>query len=145
MVAGPTRTEPSGLGHRSEAARKTILVVDDDPLVLELVRTMLFSEGYRVLVADTGAKALEIARERDSIIHLLLTDVIMPGLNGPQLVERVRALRQDLPVLYMTGGSVEGVVPEDSQFPLVRKPFDVSSLVGTVKKLMGAERQRDRR
>ena len=122
-------------------ASNTILVVDDDPMVLELVRAMLFSEGYGVLLADNGAKALQILQRPDTVIRLLLTDVMMPGMNGPELVRQLRALRQDLPVLYMTGGSIEGVIPEDSQFTLLRKPFDAFSLVRTVKKLMDAERQ----
>jgi CheY-like chemotaxis protein len=116
-------------------ASETILVVDDEPGVLELVKIILTRQGYRILEADSGAKALEICERRGVIIDLLLTDVMMPGMSGLALVRRLKSLHQDLPVVYMTGGTLENLVEGelDPQFPCVRKPFDPLSLAATIR------------
>jgi CheY-like chemotaxis protein len=121
---------------------ETILVVDDEPGVLELVKFILDRQGYRVLQADSGTKALEICERLDVSIDLLLTDVMMPGLNGLALVRRLKALHQDLPVVYMTGGTLENLVEgePDPQFPCVRKPFDPLSLAATIRNALDAVR-----
>jgi len=114
---------------------ETILVVDDEPGVLDLVRIILSRQGYRVLVADSGPKALDICREHDGAIDLLLTDVMMPGMSGVALARHLKSLCQDLPVLYMTGGTLESLVDGqlDPQSALLRKPFDPPSLVRTIR------------
>jgi|SRR5579864_4762283 two-component system response regulator HydG len=121
---------------------ETILVVDDEPGVLELVRIILDRHGYRILAVDSGAKALEICERRDVRIDLLLTDVMMPGMNGLALVRQLKALHQDLPVVYMTGGTLENLVEgePDPQFPCVRKPFDPLSLAATIRNALDAVR-----
>ena len=121
---------------------QTILVVDDEPGVLELVKLILGRQGYRILEADSGAKALEICERRDVIVDLLLTDVMMPGISGLTLVRRLKLLRQNLPVVYMTGGTLENLVEGelDPQFPCVRKPFDPVSLAATIRNALDAGR-----
>jgi two-component system cell cycle sensor histidine kinase/response regulator CckA len=126
-------TPPAGIS-------ETILVVDDEPGVLELINIILSRQGYRILAAESGPKALEIFGRHDRNIDLLLTDVMMPGMSGLALAQRVKALSQDLPVLYMTGGTLADLVDNefDPQSHLLRKPFDSQSLVRTVRTLLSA-------
>jgi two-component system, cell cycle sensor histidine kinase and response regulator CckA len=81
---------------------KTILLVEDDKSTLMVLRKMLQQEGYRVLSANGGEEGLTIATQQQHL-DLLVTDVIMPKLNGTDLVKRVRASRPDLPVLFISG------------------------------------------
>ena len=120
-------------------APKTILVVDDEPAVLELVRIILSRQGYEVLVAENGRKALETCGQHPGVIDLLLTDVMMPGMSGFALVRGVRSLNPNLPVLYMTGGTLAGLVDDelDPKSNLVRKPFSSETLVRAVSDLLG--------
>jgi len=123
---------------------ETILVVDDEPGVLELVKIILTRHGYRILEAESGPKALEICERRDVTVDLLLTDVMMPGMSGLELVRRLKSLHQGLPVVYMTGGTLEDLVEGelDPQIPCVRKPFDPLSLAATMRNALEAGRHK---
>ena len=81
------------------AGNKTILVVDDEPMVLGLLRNMLVREGYVVLEASEAAEAIELSSVGSRPIDLLLTDVVMPGMNGYQLADRLKDQRPELKVL----------------------------------------------
>lgn len=120
-------------------ARRTILVVDDEPGVLELVKIILSREGYHVLTATSGPNALDTC-ERHPGIDLLLTDVMMPEMSGFDLVRGMRDQNPSLPVLYMTGGMLSGLVDNelDSQCNLLKKPFDSRTLLRTVEGVLGA-------
>jgi len=117
---------------------KTILVVDDEPDILELVRLILAREGYRIHLADCGSRALEICDQNHGEIDLLLTDIMMPEMNGFALAQGVRDREQDLPVLFMTGGGAAALIGAgtDVRASLLTKPFDALSLVGAVKRLL---------
>jgi CheY-like chemotaxis protein len=82
---------------------ETILVVEDEAAIREVVRRILSRNGYQVLIAGSGAAALELAHGYDGDIHLLLTDVVMPQMLGKDVAERVSALRRGLRVLFMSG------------------------------------------
>jgi PAS domain S-box-containing protein len=82
---------------------ETILVAEDDDAVREVVRGMLETLGYKILEASRGQEALSICQEHQGPIHLLLTDVIMPGMNGQELAENMAALRPETRVLFMSG------------------------------------------
>ena len=118
---------------------KTILVVDDEPGILQLVAAILSAQPYRVLLADSGLKALEIYREYGSAIDLVLTDVMMPGMSGLVLAERMKATRQNLPVLYMTGGTLGSLAAGslDRRVCLL-KPFDPMALINTIHSFLEA-------
>ena len=116
---------------------ETILVVDDEPQVLAVARDMLQLTGYTTLETDDPTEALRIARIESQPIHLLLTDVVMPRMNGRQLAERIRTLRPGLKVLYMsayTTATVEGygirLAPGE---PFVLKPFRMEDLASKVR------------
>ncbi len=109
---------------------ETILLVEDDAGVLDLGRTMLETLGYRVLTAASPSQALELVGQAKSI-DLLLTDVVMPEMNGAQLAQQLRELRPELRVLYMSGYTADiiahhGVLHQDIHF--LQKPFDLQAI-----------------
>ena len=114
------------------AAPATILAVDDDVAVLELLDTALRTAGYRVLTADGGRKAILVYENASEPVHLLLTDVIMPDLTGPVVAERLRALQPDLQVLFISGFHDADLVQRfvtRKGFTLLPKPFSVEGLL----------------
>jgi two-component system, cell cycle sensor histidine kinase and response regulator CckA len=120
---------------------RTVLVVDDERSIRELMRSVLVTHGYRVLVAASGTDALAAATEA-GVIDLVVTDVAMPGLSGPRLVEQLREGRADLPVIYVSG------YPEDhlpaglgAGARFLPKPFSPADLVRWVEDVL-AERDR---
>jgi hypothetical protein len=90
---------------------QTILVVDDDTWVRGLARDVLVAEGYRVLEAPDGPDAIRVAA-RPGPIHLLLTDVVMPGMNGCELAVRLAGARPDLKIVFMSAYDLETVLTD---------------------------------
>jgi hypothetical protein len=117
----------------------TILLVEDDDRVRALVSNMLRKNGFNVLLASAGDQALEIAARHRGRIHLLLTDVVMPGLNGRMLAERLTSSRPDTRVLYMSGYSNDdilrhGVKKNAAHF--IQKPFSVDALIHKIRETL---------
>ena len=111
--------------------KETILLVEDEPEILKLCRMVLEIIGYSVLTANTPDKALQIAEEHGRAIHLLLTDVIMPEMNGRDLAFRLQSIQPDMKVVYMSGYTADniashGVINTDVQF--IQKPFSINAL-----------------
>jgi len=113
-------------------ATETVLLVEDDEAVRKLTRHILSARGYTVLEADNGMTALRVADGHPGVIDLLLTDVIMPRLGGPQLFARLVALRPELRVVYMSGFSEV----ETGGAPLVAKPFAGARLLRAVREAL---------
>jgi two-component system cell cycle sensor histidine kinase/response regulator CckA len=118
---------------------ETILVVEDEASVRQLVGSALRLHGYRVMEADTPAQGLELASACQDTIHLLVTDVIMPAMNGWELFQRLVVDRHDLKVLYMSGYTDDliayhGVLDEGTTF--LQKPFTVHSLLQKVRAVL---------
>jgi DNA-binding NtrC family response regulator len=118
---------------------ETILLVEDDDRVRALVSTMLRKNGFTVLLASAGDQALEIAARHRGHVDLLLTDVLMPGLNGRLLSERLTATRPETRVLYMSGYSDDeilrlGVKKAAAHF--IQKPFSVDTLVHKIRQTL---------
>jgi PAS domain S-box-containing protein len=131
---------PTSNAHRSLGG-ETILVVEDEDLVLDVARRILSRHGYHVLAARGGAEALELINHHRGTIDLLLTDVVMPGLTGKQVAERVTELRPKIRVLYMSGYpesviTQQGVVQRGIH--LVSKPFVAVSLLDHVRATLDA-------
>jgi len=120
---------------------KTILVVDDERGILDLVEAILSRQGYRILVADSGLKALEIYHGQHNGVDLLLTDIMMPGMSGLELGRSLKTLGPHVPILYMTGGTLEGVNSRelDGRSELVMKPFDPLLLINKVRSIFDAK------
>ena len=121
---------------------KVVLLVEDQRAVRELVTTMLQDLGAEVLVADGPAQALHLATERKAPIHLLLTDVVMPDMNGRALAGRIRQLRPETRVLYMSawlGDDLQGAVGSDLDAPLLHKPFQPQDLLAKLHEVLSAD------
>jgi len=113
----------------------TILVVDDEELVLNMSRTILSSFGYTVLTASSGAKALEVFSAGNSSIDLLITDLVMPQMSGRELIEKVHSLSPGLPVISTSGFVRAG---KDHSTAFLQKPFTSQDLLRRVKQLLTA-------
>jgi PAS domain S-box-containing protein len=137
-TAGPGPDDPVA---RAESVA-TVLVVEDDADVRELTTNVLQEAGYTVIAAGGPREALEIVERRPGPLHLLLTDVVMPEMNGRVLAERVRHLRPEARVLFMSGYAGEALGPSgvlDSGIALLRKPFTPSSLTGMIAEALRGE------
>jgi two-component system cell cycle sensor histidine kinase/response regulator CckA len=118
---------------------ETVLLVEDAEPLREVVLRFLRQGGYNVLVAQDGVSALAACREHNGPIHLLLTDVVMPGLSGPQLAKEVCNTRPGLPVLYMSGYTDEALGPHgvlEEGIALLEKPFTRGSLLRKVREIL---------
>lgn len=117
----------------------TVLVVEDEPDLRDVIRELLEAHGYETVQASDAAEALLLAERHHGPIHLLLTDVVMPGSNGRQLAERLVALRPETKVLYMSGYTDDrllrcGVLEQGLR--LVRKPFTPGDLLRQVREVL---------
>jgi PAS domain S-box-containing protein len=122
---------------------ETILLVEDEDSLRAMVRELLRAGGYTVLDTQSGADAIEIAGSRPAPIHLLLTDVVMPQISGPELANAVRARRPGIKVVYMSGYSDEAIAPHGVLDPgtvLLSKPFTAHALAQKVAEALAAER-----
>lgn len=121
---------------------ETILVVEDEDMVRRLARRILSEQGYTVLDASQGDRAQEVCAGYHSKIHLLLTDLVMPGINGRELAARLRAERPDLKVLYMSGYQDNVLHPQpgepQKELPFIHKPFTPTSLMRKVREVLDA-------
>ncbi len=120
----------------------TVLVVDDDRNVRRLTARMLRAEGYRVLEAGSGPEALAVL-EQESGVHLMVTDIVMPDMDGLKLADEALSRLPGLKVLLMTGHAPELTVQLDlrkSPLPVLLKPFSKEQLSGKVKKALEGER-----
>jgi CheY-like chemotaxis protein len=120
-------------------AQGTVLVVEDEDTVRRLACRVLRTKGYRVLEAREGAEALDLLRQHGGPVDLLITDIIMPGLGGPALVERLGPSVPDMRVLYITGYSeeairLEGMLPAGGD--LLEKPFTAHELAERVRQTL---------
>jgi DNA-binding response OmpR family regulator len=118
---------------------ETILLVEDERELRALVYDVLTDRGYRVLLAEGPVAALRLAKGMTEIIDLLVTDVVMPDMNGLALAERLLADRPEMKVLYMTGFSNDVVQAHGTPQPgsLIEKPFTPRQLSGRVRDVLG--------
>src|ERR1700727_3110993 len=121
--------------------QETILLVEDENNLRYLARQFLEKQGYRVIEAADGAVAMQIAVAHEGVIHLLLTDVIMPGMNGRELAQRISEIRPNTKVLYMSGYT-ENVIGHngtlDAGVHLLQKPFTLRDLKSKVREVLDA-------
>ena len=115
---------------------ETVLLAEDDDAVRKLTRQLLVSKGYRVLEADNGLTALRVAEGHAGAIDLLLTDVIMPRMDGHQLHARLQALRPGVRVVFMSGFSDV----EIGEVPFIAKPFAAIKLLRTLREALAPKR-----
>jgi len=127
---------------RTDRGQETILLVEDEINVRQLARQYLEKQGYKILEAEDGAAALQIVDGYKGTIDLLLTDVIMPGANGPELAAQITKLLPDVRVLYMSGyteNAVDRGVMLDTSINLLQKPFSLPALRDRVREVLDSE------
>jgi CheY-like chemotaxis protein len=115
-----------------------LLVEDFEPL-RTLIREMLLNCGYKVLDAENGDGAIQIAREAGGLIHLLLTDVIMPGMGGQKLAQHLLRILPEMKVLYMSGYPNDGIAHSGilaTGVALLEKPFTRETLTRAVRQVL---------
>ncbi len=112
--------------------RGTVLFADDEPLLRELGETILTQAGYKVISAPDSDALKSLLTEYSGAIDLLLTDVNMPGITGPELARLVRELRPNIRVLYMSGWAADEIKNLDRDAVFLQKPFSPSELTAKV-------------
>jgi PAS domain S-box-containing protein len=118
---------------------ETILLAEDSTLLRVLTCALLENNGYEVIAAENGIEAVKLAERCDRPIHLLLTDVVMPGMNGRELADRLAVKRPDMKVLYMSGYTNDAIVHHgvlDPKLSFLQKPFSQKALTHKLREVL---------
>jgi CheY-like chemotaxis protein len=132
VLAETLAEAPTGRG-------EVVLLVEDDSAIRKMGQKMLEKLGYRVTAAGTPGEALRLAAEHTGRIHLLLTDVIMPGMNGRDLADQLRACCPDIKTLYMSGYTANVIAHRgvlEKGLPFIQKPFSKNELGAKVREVL---------
>jgi two-component system, cell cycle sensor histidine kinase and response regulator CckA len=124
---------------KSSGARDLIMFVDDEPEVRSIARITLEQQGYRMIEAEDGVQALKTFNERKAEISLVITDVLMPNLDGLGLASRLHKINPDLPVLLLSGHVLEEDLwaPGNARLRYLMKPYRLVDLQAAVEDLIG--------
>jgi CheY-like chemotaxis protein len=135
VVSRERRMEPRD---ELRAGTETILLVEDDDGLRELARKILSKNGYEVLASAGGSDAERICRDHEGPIHLLLTDVVMPGISGKELAHKLADLRPEMLVLYMSGYADEMVTRQGvaNGMHFIQKPFTAVALTKKLREVL---------
>ncbi len=136
------RGAPEKTSRGAHPGTETILFVEDEDSVRELVRDYLGKSGYRVLEAADGIQALEIAAAHRGAIHILVTDVVMPRLSGRELVSRITAARPELKILYISGYTDDSIFRHgvlEGGVAFLQKPFNLKDLAQKIRQVLDGE------
>ncbi len=120
---------------------ETLLIVEDEQAVRELAARILRDRGYRVLEAASGQEALQMAQEYMGTIQLVLTDVVMPGISGRNLVSRLEESRPTIKSLFVSGYTDNAIVHHgilDSNVAFLQKPFTVERIIRKVREVLNS-------
>jgi CheY-like chemotaxis protein len=124
------------------AAPATILLVEDDENVRDFATAVLGADGYVVITASTGAEAIGLANRHAGVIDLIVTDVVMPGMNGRELTDRLKSTRPGMKVLFISGYTADVIVRRgvsDDAVGFLAKPFSKAILAAKVRKVLSGE------
>jgi len=122
-----------------QGGTETILLVEDEQSVLMVGKTMLERFGYKVLTASTPREAIRLIEEHDEPIHLVLSDVVMPEMNGRELTEKLRSIKPSLKCLYMSGYTADVIAHHgilDKGVSMIQKPFSLRDLAAKVREAL---------
>ncbi len=140
--SGCAAREPSETRSLPRGSSELVLLVEDEKGVRELAREYLETSGYRVIEAQDGHTALELATTHAGSIDVLFTDVVMPGIGGRELAERVAQIRPGIKILYMTGYTDRAIVHHgilETDAVLLQKPFTLGTLAAKLREILTAE------
>lgn len=137
----PAKTEREAVtdATASDAGAETILLVEDDPAVRAVAERALRRWGYSVLSAEGGEEAIRLATDHQEPIDLLLTDIMMPGMNGVAVAEELTRIRPGIRVFYMSGYADQDLVRQgllDPDTHFLQKPFTPQELAGRVREIL---------
>lgn len=138
----PAPARQAARPRRARATGETILLVEDDDGIRRLFERALGRAGYRVLVAEDGRHALELAGRHDGEIALVVTDMVMPRMSGPEFMRRLAETRPEVPALYMSGYSEETAPFSDKEgfAGILLKPFTTAVLLAEIQRLLDGAR-----
>tara|TARA_R110002096_G_scaffold200639_13_gene384768 strand:+ start:20707 stop:21156 length:450 start_codon:yes stop_codon:yes gene_type:complete len=144
----PTNISPPPSGTpQLPKGNETIVFVEDEELIRKLFHRVLDSLGYEVITAADGAIALELVKDFTDRIDLILSDVVMPNVRGPEFVSQARKIRSDFKVLYTTGYTIEAALgdafantPEERYADLLPKPYTPQQLAVHIRRILDEER-----
>ena len=136
-IAPPLLAAPAPSKPKAPDRSETILLIEDDDTVREIARRLLAQAGYTVIEARYGSEALDLAADHPNI-DLVLSDVVMPGLSGPEVVQRLRATRPEIVPLFMSGYAPESEGPLGGA-ELVRKPFTGQELLAAIRRAFDSD------
>jgi PAS domain S-box-containing protein len=133
---------PKATSHQGNG--ETILIVDDSTALRELTKVILMRAGYNILEAEDGVAALEVSRGYQGVIDLVLTDVVMPRMRGPDLVERIVEQRPGIAVVFLSGYADEATLSDGMNgFMLVEKPYSADALLHSIRSTLDDSSSRD--
>jgi two-component system cell cycle sensor histidine kinase/response regulator CckA len=138
-VEGASSEEGTGREEADRERRTTILLIDDDPVVRELWSGFLLDQGYRVIAAEDGDRAVEIVKKRPDSIDLVIVDLVMPGMGGKDTIRKLREVRPDVRVLASSGYSANGQARDILEMNIegfIQKPSQLSELIEIVKEAL---------
>jgi two-component system cell cycle sensor histidine kinase/response regulator CckA len=139
LASTPKSSEVKAVESPIPGGSETVLLVEDEEVVRGLARQILEEAGYRVLVAPQGEEAIRLCIEHAKEIHLLLTDVVMPGAGGKEVADRLASLRPGIKVLFMSGYTDEAIVHHgvlDPNVKFIQKPFSPAALARKVREVL---------
>jgi CheY-like chemotaxis protein len=142
VMAEVDRTAPEADSRDLARGTETILFVEDEHSVRELVRDYLRGNGYTVLEASDGTEALKVAGAHDGPLHMLITDVVMPHLSGPELAAKIGALRPGLKVLFVSGYTDDTVFRHgvlEGGVAYLQKPFNLKALAQKIREVISGQ------
>ena len=122
-----------------QTGTETILIVDDEPLISHLCKSILEMLGYSILTANGQDEAIRLVKEYADRIDLLLTDIVMPGMNGRELSHRILALKPSIKCLYMSGYAEDFIIRQrvlEDGVKYVSKPFSIKELADKVRDVL---------
>jgi two-component system cell cycle sensor histidine kinase/response regulator CckA len=140
----PLARKPQQAGKQGS---ETILLVEDDAAVRELVAAMLSAQGYFVLISENPQDVGSICEQHSGRIHLLLTDLILPGTSGREIAKRVGSLRPEIKVLFMSGYTDDALIHShgfEESFAFLQKPFSSVTLAAKIREVLDGDRLKRR-
>ena len=140
QVEGTAEKKPAPAPDAAMGGTETILLVEDEESVRQLVRDTLSAKGYRVLEAESGEGGMAAAEHHEAKIDLVITDVVMPGMGGRELVRQLTQIRPAIKILYLSGYTEEAIISDgsiESGTAFLQKPFSLQNLSRKVRELLG--------